>query len=157
MSDQAPPPPPPPEGEPPQGPGYVSQPGQPQYGQPQPGQPEYGQPQYGQPEYGQPQPGQPAYGQPQYGQPQYGGAAPVNTQKATWALVLGILSLVCCGFLTGIPAIILGRNAKAELEAAGQSGSTANVGMILGIIGTALSILGLVFTLVTGTFSASVG
>lgn len=136
MSDQAPPPPPPPEGEPPQGPGYGSQPGQ-----PPPGQPQYGQP---------------AYGQPQYGAP-YGGAAPVNTQKATWALVLGILSLVCCGFVAGIPAIILGKNAKAELEAAGQSGSTANIGMILGIIGTALSVLGLLFAVVTGSFSASVG
>ena len=146
MSDQAPPPPPPPEGEPPQEPGYGSQPGQ-----PQPGQPQYGQPQPGQPAYGQP-----AYGQPQYGAP-YGGAAPVNTQKATWALVLGILSLVCCGFVAGIPAIILGKNAKAELEAAGQSGSTANIGMILGIIGTALSVLGLLFALVTGSFSASVG
>ena len=150
MSDQAPPPPPPPEGEPPPGSGY----GQPQPGQPQPGQPQYGQPQPGQPAYGQPAYGQPAYGQPAYGQP---GAAPVNTQKATWALVLGILSLVCCGFFTGIPAIIMGRNAKAELEAAGQSGSTANIGMILGIIGTALSVLGFLFAIVTGSFSASVG
>ncbi len=137
MSDQAPPPPPPPEGEPPQGPGYGSQPGQ-----PPPGQPQYGQP---------------AYGQPQYGAP-YGGAAPVNTQKATWALVLGILSLVCCGFVAGIPAIILGKNAKAELGGCGAvRRAPANIGMILGIIGTALSVLGLLFAVVTGSFSASVG
>lgn len=123
MSDQAPPPPPPPEenGEQP---------------------PVYGQPPAG--GYGAPPP---AYGQqPQFGQP-HGAPAAVTGNKATWALVLGILSLVCCGLFTGIPAIIMGKNAKAELEAAGQSGSTANIGMILGIVGTALSVLGLLFFL----------
>lgn len=120
MSDQAPPPPPPEEnGEQP---------------------PVYGQPPAG--GYGAPPP---AYGQqPQFGQP-YGAPAAVTGNKATLALVLGILSLVCCGLFTGIPAIIMGKNAKAELEAAGQSGSTANVAMILGIVGTALSVLGLLF------------
>ena len=110
MSDQAPPPPPPPEGEPPQNPAYGQQPPAepPAYGPPPTDPPAYGQ----QPGYGQ----QPAYGQPAYGAP-YGAAAPVNTQKATWALVLGILSLLCCGLFTGIPAIIMGKSAKEELEA----------------------------------------
>ncbi len=52
---------------------------------------------------GQQPPGQypagPGYG---YGQP------PKTNQKAIWALVLGILGIVCCGFVAGIPALILG-------------------------------------------------
>jgi hypothetical protein len=115
MSNQAPPPPPPPEG----------------FGQ-QPSDP-YGQPQGG---YGQ-QP--PAYGMPQYG----GGAPQGSNQKALWALILGIVSIVCClGLLAGIPAIILSRIADKEIAATGQGGAgMAKAGLILGIIGIILSLL----------------
>src|SRR4051794_8995083 len=87
MSDNAPPPPPPPQ-EPPPGGGY--------------GPPAGGG-------YGAPPP-PPGYG----GYGGYGGAGgyggpPKNSSKAVWALVLGILGLLCCGFFTGIPAIILGK------------------------------------------------
>ncbi|KAA1429030.1 DUF4190 domain-containing protein [Nocardioides antri] len=63
--------------------------------------------------------------------------------KGTTILVLGILSLVCCGFWTGIPAIIMGNKALSEI-AAGQYAetSTVKIGRILGIIGTVLSVLG---------------
>jgi hypothetical protein len=59
-----------------------------------------------------------------------------------WALVLGILSITCCGLLTGIPAIILGIQSK-NAQAQGQStnGNLGNVGFILGIISVALSVV----------------
>lgn len=84
------------------------------------------------------------YGQPGGGQVAYGGA-PVQNQKALWALILGILGLVCCGIFTAVPALILGNNAKKEIAASGgtQSGEgMAQAGFILGIVGTALSVLG---------------
>ncbi|MBI4411096.1 MAG: DUF4190 domain-containing protein [Deltaproteobacteria bacterium] len=70
--------------------------------------------------------------------------SPTSTRSIV-ALVLGILSLTCCGFFSGVPAIFLGR---AELQGidAGQipasNRTLAKVGMVLGIIGTALSCLG---------------
>ena len=75
---------------------------------------------------------------PQYGAPQpppYGGQPAGTNKKAIWSLVLGILGLICCGFFTGIPAVILGRSAKAEIAASGQQGSgMATAGFVLGII-----------------------
>ena len=71
---------------------------------------------------------------------------PVQTasSRAIAALILGILSLVCMGFTTGIPAIILG---SMELKAI-KSGTSpkvgegvAKIGYILGIIGTVLTCL----------------
>jgi hypothetical protein len=50
---------------------------------------------------------------PGYG---YGGQPPRSNQKAVWSLVLGILGLVCCGFVTGIPALILGKMAQNEID-----------------------------------------
>jgi hypothetical protein len=87
------------------------------------------------------------YGQPSGGQAAYG-AAPVQNQKALWALILGILGLVCCGIFTAVPALILGNNAKKEIAASGgtQSGEgMAQAGFILGIVGTVLSVLGVLF------------
>lgn len=85
---------------------------------------------------------------PQYGAPQppYGGAPAPNHPRATLILVLGIVSIVCCGLFTGIPAIIMGRSALAEIDAnPTQYGgrSQVNAGYICGIIGTALSVLGI--------------
>lgn len=77
---------------------------------------------------------------PPYGGSPYGGtpASPASN-KGTWALVCGILGLLCCGLL-GIPAIILGRQAQAE----GQRGGMAKAGEILGYVAIALMVLGLV-------------
>ena len=61
--------------------------------------------------------------------------------------MLGILSIPCCGLFTGIPAIILGRGALREIDAApGQFGGRGqvNAGYICGIVGTVLSVLGIV-------------
>lgn len=76
--------------------------------------------------------------------------------KGQTILILGILSLVCCGFFTGIPAIIMGNQALAEI-AAGQYAETGTVklGRLLGIIGTALSALGAIGWLLTFVLFAS--
>jgi hypothetical protein len=113
MSDNAPPPPPPPSGGVPPG-------GSGGYGAPPPpgGMPPGG--------YGAPPP---AGG--------YGYAQSGSNKKAIWSMVLGILGLLCCGFFTGIPAIILGRQGQSEIDASGgaQGGrGMATAGFVLGII-----------------------
>lgn len=76
--------------------------------------------------------------------------------KGTTILILGILSLVCCGFWTGVPAIIMGNKAQAEIDS-GQYAQTSGVkiGRILGIIGTILSVLGALIYLVFFVILAS--
>jgi hypothetical protein len=119
---------------------------------PDPNQPNpYGQPQqpYGQQPYGQQPPG---YGQQP---PGYGGG---DHPRGTTILILGILSLVCCGLFTGIPAIIMGKNALAEIDAAPgryTNRGTVKAGYICGIIGTALSALGIVLNVILLAAGAS--
>ena len=73
--------------------------------------------------------------------------------NAIAALVLGILTFLCFSILTAIPAWIIG---KKELDAinAGRSpdaGRTmAQIGMWLGIFGTVLTVLVVLFVLLTG-------
>lgn len=91
------------------------------------------------------QPGYGSYGAPGYGTS--GQAAAQQNQKALWSMILGILGLVCCGVFTAVPATILGHLAKQEIAAAGgrESGSgMAQAGFVMGIIGIALSVLGVV-------------
>ncbi len=164
---------PPPQGQPPhEQPGY-GQPGQPGYGQPgqpgygQPGQPGYGQPGqpgYGQPGYGQPGYGQPGQGQPGYGQPGYGGyGSPVhrpNTQNANMALAMSIggfltyLVSSCCPFFGLLGPILCGVGAfmgtkelqgieAGTVDPAGRG--TARAAQIIGLIGVALFVLGILF------------
>ena len=100
--------------------------------------------------YGQ----QPPYGQPNpnpYGQPPPGWqgavALPPQHPKATTVLVLGILGLVCCQ-LTAPFAWVMGNRTLKEIDAApGRHGGRdlANIGMILGIVGSVLGILVLLF------------
>jgi hypothetical protein len=101
--------------------------------------------------YGAPAPGYGGYGQPPAMPPT--GYGPVGgTEKnglGTWALILGILSIVCIGLFGGIPAVILGKSSK-KAQALGQANNAnlGNIGMILGWIGIALSVLGIVFWIV---------
>ena len=80
----------------------------------------------------------------QYGvAPAYGQPAKTNS-KAIWSLVLGILGLVCCGFFTGIPAIILGKMGQNEVDRSGgaQTGrGMATAGFVIGIIAVAWGIV----------------
>jgi hypothetical protein len=77
------------------------------------------------------------YGQPAYGSPAAGG----TNKKAIWALVTGILGILCCGPL-GIVAIILGRGAEEDIRNTGEGGAgMAKAGFILGIVALALLVL----------------
>ncbi|HEX5090372.1 MAG TPA: DUF4190 domain-containing protein [Nocardioides sp.] len=77
-------------------------------------------------------------------------AAPANHPRATLILVLGILSIPCCGLFTGIPAIILGNTARKEIAASGGTiggQGLVNAGYICGIIGTVLSVVGIIINI----------
>jgi hypothetical protein len=152
----------------PQQPGW-DQPGdgQPGYGQPGYGQPGYGQPGYGQPGYGQPGYGQPGYGQPGYGGPSdptagYGQAGPWSQQgaygqpygyppmsgsslntRARTSLILGVVSLICCGLILGPAAVFEGYRAKQEIERDPRltGDGMATAGMVLGVLGFVGSII----------------
>jgi len=80
---------------------------------------------------------------------QTAGGQPTQTgsTRAVVTLILGILSLVCAGFLTGIPAIILGNmelKAIKKGEAPKEGEGVAKVGFILGIVGTVLTCLAMI-------------
>jgi hypothetical protein len=100
----------------------------------------------------EPPPSQPYGGYPQPGYAPF--SSPPTHGKATTSLVLGIISLVMCGFLTGIPAMILGRQAKREIrESNGQLGGDglATAGFVTGLIGTIWTVF--VTVLVIGVFA----
>ena len=89
--------------------------------------------------------------------------APVHPQS-TLVLVFGILSLVCCGFLTGVPGIIIGRKALKEVDASGGqiAPGSLKAGYICSIIGTAYTVaitlfyvVFLIIALVVGSNSGS--
>ncbi len=89
-------------------------------------------------EYGAPTPPQ------QPGPPPYGGylAPPPNHGSAVTALVLGILSVVLCGFFTGIPAMVLGRRVVRDVRASGGTiggEGLGQAGFWTGVVGTFLS------------------
>ncbi len=68
---------------------------------------------------------------------------PGNNSKAVASMVVGILSVVCCGAIVGIVAIVLGILARNEINASGgvQGGSgMALAGIILGALGIVSSI-----------------
>lgn len=97
--------------------------------------------------YSDPPPPPPQYGAPQ---PPYGGMPAPDHPRATLVLILGILSIPCCGLFTGIPAIIMGRSALSEIDAnPSQFGGRGkvNAGYICGIIGTALSVIGIIINI----------
>ncbi|MDR0488774.1 MAG: DUF4190 domain-containing protein [Propionibacteriaceae bacterium] len=56
-------------------------------------------------------------------------------------MVLGIVSIVTClGFITGIPAIILGaQGQKWAAQGRATNKSMATAGLIMGVIGTVLA------------------
>lgn len=127
--------------------------GNPQYGSPQYGNPQYGAPQQGGGQYGAQPYGAPQYGAPQQGGNPYGAPVPQDHQRATLIMILGILAIPCCGLLTGIPAIIMGRQALAQIDSSGGAlGGRGKVqaGFICGIIGTVLSVVGVIVRLAAG-------
>ena len=80
----------------------------------------------------------------------------MKPHRGTLILVLGILSLIVCGFL-GIPAWIMGSNDLKEINAGTMdpSGrSLTNAGRICGMIGTILLILGAIVMIVFFAFGS---
>ncbi|NUP94863.1 MAG: DUF4190 domain-containing protein [Planctomycetaceae bacterium] len=67
----------------------------------------------------------------------------MRPHRATLILVLGISSLVCCGFL-GIPAFLMGKTdlaamADGQMDRSGEG--MTNAGKICGIIGIIFGVL----------------
>jgi len=72
------------------------------------------------------------------------------------SLVCGILSLTCCGAVTGIAALVTGFMAKNNVDANPEQyggRGMALAGMILGGIGVLLTVLYLVFGVIGGIFN----
>ncbi|MCC2319848.1 DUF4190 domain-containing protein [Cellulomonas xiejunii] len=84
------------------------------------------------------QPGPPDGGYPVLPPPAY---APRN-DLAVWSLVLGLLGVMGCVFFTGIPAVVVGNNARRAV-AAGQANNDgmATAGIVLGWVATGLGVL----------------
>ena len=67
---------------------------------------------------------------------------------AVWSLVLGILSLLCCGMFAGIPAVICGHMAQSRIKNSGGTlggDGLAIGGLVTGYIGavlTSIAVLG---------------
>jgi hypothetical protein len=83
-------------------------------------------------------------GTPQSTQPLPGQAPAPPSGLAITSFVLGILSLVCFGFLAGIPAIICGHLARSRArQSPGQYGGAgfALAGLIMGYVGLVLTLL----------------
>jgi len=60
-----------------------------------------------------------------------------SSSKAGWALGLGILGLLCFGFIIGIVAIVFGVQARREIKASGNQlagEGMATTGIVLGVI-----------------------
>ena len=83
------------------------------------------------------------------------GAALPNAEGAIASLILGIVSVAgSCTFITGIPAMVLGRRAIRRVDASnGQLGGKglAQAGFWTGLVGTVLGVIALV--LVIGVFA----
>ena len=75
--------------------------------------------------------------------------APGNASNAVTALVLGILGIVLCPLL-GPVAWVLGRKGEQEIDHSGGAvggRGLATAGKILGMVGTAFIVIGLVIVL----------
>lgn len=101
-----------------------------------------------------PPPPPPGDGYP--GAPAYG-SAPKSNQKALWAMIAGIGSIVLCWCCPIIPlglggtAVFLGRSAKSEIAGSGggQSGAgQAQAGFVCGLVGLALGVVSVVITII---------
>ncbi|MDA0184729.1 DUF4190 domain-containing protein [Solirubrobacter phytolaccae] len=92
-------------------------------------------------------------------QPQWGGGgqAPQQTSgKATAALVLGIVSILCVPLIAGIIGVIIGGQAKKEIDSSGGrlgGRGMAQAGVILSWIGIAWGVLVIILA-VAGAFSS---
>ena len=85
--------------------------------------------------------------------PMSGGGGQVN---ATLLLVLGILGIICCGFLAPV-TWVMSNSAMATLNAGGGQESDrtmVNIARILGIVGTVLLVISILWLVLGGGLAA---
>src|SRR3954451_7805968 len=117
--------------------------------------PQWQQPQWQQPQQDQPswqQADQPGWqqNQPQWGQQHQWQQGPQTPGSATAAPILGICALVICPLICGPLAIVYGNKAKREISTSNGNltgGGLATAGIVLGWIGVACAVLGVLFTI----------
>ena len=80
------------------------------------------------------------------------GAPEKKSNRAMTSLILGILGIICCGLLAPVAWYMGSEELKAIRAgtAPAQNETTAKVGMILGIIGSILLILTLIWIFFAG-------
>lgn len=81
-----------------------------------------------------------------------GTVAAKDNKQALWALILGILGIVCCGLLAPV-AWYMGRKEVQAVDAglsSQENRGMAMAGMILGIVGSVLLILTLLWVFFAG-------
>ncbi|MDR5698356.1 DUF4190 domain-containing protein [Agromyces aerolatus] len=111
------------------------------------------------PSYGQP--AQPGYGQPGYGQPGYGSAYATAPAKKTnvlaiVSLVASIAGIVIFWFIGSVAGIICGHISMSQIKKTGEEGrGLAVAGLIVGYIGLALSIIGVIAVIAWTTWYMS--
>ncbi len=92
-----------------------------------------------------------------YGRPRPPYAPPAKSDaRAITALLLGVLSMMCLGFLAGIPAIVLGAMSRKEIDRSQGALSGRGIaagGIVTGLFGTGISLIVLV-TLLSGAIEA---
>lgn len=74
-----------------------------------------------------------------------------TNSKATWSLVAGILGVTLCGLVIGIVAIVVGKQAQAEIAASGglQGGEArARWGIILGWVSVVISVVATIMAVI---------
>ncbi|MGW0910795.1 DUF1707 and DUF4190 domain-containing protein [Streptomyces sp. NPDC002784] len=87
--------------------------------------------------------------------PYYAVPRPRTNGKAVGAGVCGLLCLVSLGF-TGIPAVVLGHSARAEIRRTGEGGDAlALTGLVLGWLSTAGWVLVLTLLMVAAAVSGA--
>ena len=133
------------------------QPGASRPGEYQPGYWEQQAQQQGQPPYPQ-EPYQQPWQQPGYPQAGYQTQYPPDHPKATTSLVLGILGVVLCQVVAPF-AWVMGKRTLDEIDASqGTVGGrgAAQAGYILGIVGTVLLGLGIIFAVIWIVFAVAI-
>ena len=80
-----------------------------------------------------------------------------TSAHAIWSLVLGILSFLCLGFITGIPAVICGHVARSKIRKSSETltgGGMALAGLILGYVGIVVTTIGVLAAIAVPNFYA---
>ncbi len=78
-------------------------------------------------------------------------AQPQTDSNALVSLILGLLSIVAFSILTGVPAIILGNNARKNIRASGgrlTGDGLAVAGIIMGWVSVGFAVIGILLVII---------